>query len=151
MRSRDPRSHIQRPLAGSSSGSQGITSSDGRSRPPVGSVGVQSGSDSADDSSGKTVRLTSSISSGLNELVTFRFEHIRDEHGFHVVTGREGTLTKCEDEVCSVLLSVLSHSAHSLRQPIHAPGAVQGFGVLIALEEEEDTGNLLVRQVSEVT
>ena len=83
--------------------------------------------------------------------MTFRFEHIRDEHGFHVVTGREGTLTKCEDEVCSVLLSVLNHSAHSLRQPIHAPGAVQGFGVLIALEEEEDTGNLLVRQVSEVT
>ena len=93
MRSRDPRSHIQRPLAGSSSGSQGITSSDGRSRPPVGSVGVQSGSDSADDSSGKTVRLTSSISSGLNELVTFRFEHVSDEHGFHIVTYREGTLT----------------------------------------------------------
>ena len=46
--------------------------------------------------------------------------------------GREGTLTRCEDE------------------PIRTPGAVQGFGVLVALQEDEDTGNLLVRQVSEV-
>ncbi len=36
-------------------------------------------------------------------------------------------------------------------QPIHTPGAVQGFGVLIALEEDTETGNLLVRQVSEVS
>ena len=35
-------------------------------------------------------------------------------------------------------------------QPIRTPGAVQGFGVLIALEEDEETGNLVVRQVSEV-
>ena len=35
-------------------------------------------------------------------------------------------------------------------KPIHAPGAVQGFGVLIALVEDEETGNLVVRQVSEV-
>ena len=35
-------------------------------------------------------------------------------------------------------------------QPIHAPGAVQGFGVLIAVEEDDETGNLIVRQVSEV-
>lgn len=35
-------------------------------------------------------------------------------------------------------------------QPIHIPGAVQGFGVLIALEEDLDSGNLVVRIVSEV-
>jgi hypothetical protein len=34
-------------------------------------------------------------------------------------------------------------------QPIHTPGAVQAFGVLIAIEESEDT--LVVRQVSEVS
>ena len=35
-------------------------------------------------------------------------------------------------------------------QPIHAPGAVQGFGVLIAVEEDDESGNLVVHQVSEV-
>lgn len=36
-------------------------------------------------------------------------------------------------------------------QPIRTPGAVQGFGVLVAVEEDLETGNLLVRQVSEVS
>lgn len=35
-------------------------------------------------------------------------------------------------------------------QPIRTPGAVQGFGVLIAVKEDEVSGNLIVRQVSEV-
>ncbi|KAG8767835.1 Light-sensor Protein kinase [Ceratobasidium sp. 428] len=64
-------------------------------------------------------------------LVTVRFQHVQDEHGHHVVVGREGRLARCEDE------------------PIRVPGAVQGFGVLIALEEDYETGNLVVRQVSE--
>ncbi|KAI0930755.1 hypothetical protein AcV7_004852 [Taiwanofungus camphoratus] len=34
-------------------------------------------------------------------------------------------------------------------QPIRTPGAVQGFGILIAVEEDDTTGNLVVRQVSE--
>lgn len=38
-----------------------------------------------------------------------------------------------------------------MSQPIRIPGAVQGFGVLIALEEDYETGNLSVRQVSEVS
>ncbi|KAH8077263.1 hypothetical protein BXZ70DRAFT_962911 [Cristinia sonorae] len=63
--------------------------------------------------------------------VTFRYQHIEDESGHHLIVGREGTLTKCEDE------------------PIRTPGAVQGFGVLIAVEEDYETGNLNVRQVSE--
>ncbi|KAJ3903582.1 hypothetical protein F5879DRAFT_143125 [Lentinula edodes] len=61
--------------------------------------------------------------------VSVRFQHIQDAHGHHIVTGREGKLTRCEDE------------------PIRAPGAVQGFGVLIVLEEEGEA--LVVRQVSE--
>lgn len=30
---------------------------------------------------------------------SFRFEHAQDEHGNHVVIGREGKLQRCEDEV----------------------------------------------------
>ncbi|TRM64908.1 hypothetical protein BD626DRAFT_454990 [Schizophyllum amplum] len=62
-------------------------------------------------------------------LVTSRFEHVEDQHGNHILTGREGKILRCEDE------------------PIRTPGAVQGFGVLVAVEEREDT--LFVRQVSE--
>lgn len=41
-----------------------------------------------------------SISSGSDgPQITFRYEHVEDEHGHHLVVGREGTLTKCEDEV----------------------------------------------------
>jgi light-regulated signal transduction histidine kinase (bacteriophytochrome) len=48
-----------------------------------------------------------------------------------VITGREGdTLQRCEDE------------------PIHLPGAVQGFGLLLALQDDPE-GSLLVRVVSE--
>lgn len=34
-------------------------------------------------------------------------------------------------------------------QPIRTPGAVQGFGVLVVVEETEDA--LIVRQISEVS
>ncbi|KAM5540919.1 hypothetical protein V8D89_005563 [Ganoderma adspersum] len=57
--------------------------------------------------------------------------HVEDENGHHLIVGREGKLTQCEDE------------------PIRTPGAVQGFGILIAVEEDNETGNLVVRQVSE--
>jgi len=66
-------------------------------------------------------------------IITFRFEHKQDTDGHHVVVGREGVLRCCEDE------------------PITTPGAVQGFGVLMVLEEEYETGDLVVRQVSEVS
>ena len=36
-------------------------------------------------------------------------------------------------------------------KPIRTPGAVQGYGVLVAVEEDLETGNLVVRQVSEVS
>jgi len=66
-------------------------------------------------------------------IVTFRFEHSQNTDGHHVVVGREGILRRCEDE------------------PITTPGAVQGFGVLMVLEEDYETGDLIVRQVSEVS
>ncbi len=34
---------------------------------------------------------------------TFRYKHQKDEDGHHVIIGREGTLYKCEDEVCSFI------------------------------------------------
>ena len=63
-------------------------------------------------------------------LVTARFKHVVSDEGHAVIIGRDGeTLQRCEDE------------------PIHIPGAVQGFGLLIALKEVDD--KLQVRVVSE--
>ncbi|KAF2680885.1 hypothetical protein K458DRAFT_310729 [Lentithecium fluviatile CBS 122367] len=69
----------------------------------------------------------------LAGLVTHRFQHVVTEGGHAVITGRDGdTLQRCEDE------------------PIHIPGAVQGFGLLIALQEDPGgSGGLPVRIVSE--
>ncbi|KAI2468178.1 hsp90-like protein [Annulohypoxylon bovei var. microspora] len=67
----------------------------------------------------------------LNDtLMTVRFRHVVTEEGYAVITGRDGALERCEDE------------------PIHTPGAIQPFGLLIALKEETD-GRLTVRCVSE--
>ncbi|KAI4721374.1 hypothetical protein E4T48_02262 [Aureobasidium sp. EXF-10727] len=64
-------------------------------------------------------------------LLTARFKHVVSEGGHAIITGRDGdTLQRCEDE------------------PIHIPGAVQSFGLLIAFEEETE-GKLIVRIVSE--
>ncbi|GAA6061898.1 hypothetical protein JCM10212_004716 [Sporobolomyces blumeae] len=64
-------------------------------------------------------------------ILTARFEHQVTEGGeILILTGREGQLMQCEDE------------------PIHAPGAIQAFGVLIAFDLEDDD-RLVVRQVSE--
>ena len=65
------------------------------------------------------------------ELVTTRFKHVVTPDGHAILTGREGdAIQRCEDE------------------PIHIPGAIQGFGLLIALRDEGE-GKLLVRVVSE--
>ncbi|KAI0378999.1 hypothetical protein F5Y04DRAFT_138498 [Hypomontagnella monticulosa] len=63
-------------------------------------------------------------------LMTVRFRHVVTDEGHAVITGRDGTLQRCEDE------------------PIHTPGAVQSFGLLLALREETD-GRFTVRCVSE--
>lgn len=72
--------------------------------------------------------------SGTGEsYVTTRFEHIMTGDGHCVITGVSGSesMQRCEDE------------------PIHIPGAVQGFGVLIALKEDAG-GKLSVKIASEV-
>lgn len=63
-------------------------------------------------------------------LLTHRFKHVMTSDGHAVITGRDGKIERCEDE------------------PIHAPGAIQGFGLLIALHEEPD-GRFQVRYASE--
>jgi hypothetical protein len=65
-------------------------------------------------------------------FLNVRFEHQETDEGHVIVTGRKGELLKCEDE------------------PIHIPGAIQDFGVLIAVEQD-DEGNYLVVQASEVS
>lgn len=62
--------------------------------------------------------------------ITARFTHVVTDDGHAVITGRDGVLQRCEDE------------------PIHTPGAVQTFGVLVALREEND-GCFVPRYVSE--
>lgn len=74
------------------------------------------------------------VRSGAGEsYVTTRFEHIMTGDGHCVITGVSGSesMQRCEDE------------------PIHIPGAVQGFGVLIALKEDAG-GKLGVKIASEV-
>lgn len=129
---------------GSNVGTESNASVHDSSRPSHTGSARQSGTSSAapagSGSSGPVALRSSSASlsdpsastSSRELLTTVRFQHIQDEHGNHVVVGREGLLARCEDE------------------PIRVPGAVQGFGVLIALEEDYETGNLVVRQVSEV-
>ncbi|KAK0541087.1 hypothetical protein OC842_000176 [Tilletia horrida] len=63
---------------------------------------------------------------------TMRFTHVQTEEGHMVLTGRDGKLLKCEDE------------------PIHIPGAIQSFGCMIVVREDEE-GVLVVRQCSENT
>ncbi|KAE9983103.1 hypothetical protein BLS_004939 [Venturia inaequalis] len=97
------------------------------------------GGKSADDSSLRNSSIAGSIApstrsgvsdDGDNFVMTARFQHVVTEDGHAVITGRDGeVLQRCEDE------------------PIHIPGAVQGFGLLIALQEED--GKCIVRIVSE--
>ncbi|GAB7349349.1 hypothetical protein MBLNU459_g8481t1 [Dothideomycetes sp. NU459] len=81
------------------------------------------------------VRSTSMLSAAQDDpgsgYITARFKHVISDGGHAIITGRDGdTLQRCEDE------------------PIHIPGAVQGFGLLIAFQEEAE-GKLVVRIVSE--
>ncbi|KAJ6557231.1 hypothetical protein DFH09DRAFT_1280009 [Mycena vulgaris] len=119
-------------LSGSSSQHTGPKTDEAqRSQSPHSSLSnAASGAVSEDVSnvSGSASMSGSDVTDG-SQFLTVRFKHVQDEHGHHVILGREGKLARCEDE------------------PIRAPGAVQGFGVLIAVDELEDA--LVVRQVSE--
>jgi hypothetical protein len=97
-------------------------------------------------SSSLSVTTVSTDKSG--PVVTTRFEHLEDENGHHILVGREGTLMRCEDEVSSLWWH--EHSLTSHLQPIRTPGSVQGFGVLLVLHDDSNSGQLKVRQASEV-
>ena len=78
-----------------------------------------------------TTESVRSLADDAGGLFTARFKHVVTKEGHAVIVGRDGdTLQRCEDE------------------PIHIPGAVQGFGLLIALQEIEE-GKFQVRIVSE--
>lgn len=66
----------------------------------------------------------------LDSHMTTRFKHVTTDDGHLVITGRDGTLQRCEDE------------------PIHTPGAIQAFGLMLAIREEPD-GRFTVRYASE--
>ncbi|KAF4915630.1 Cyanobacterial phytochrome B [Colletotrichum viniferum] len=87
-----------------------------------------------DDSSQRPASLTTSQLSELGNdgLFTTRFKYVMTDEGHHVITGTDNILQRCEDE------------------PIHTPGAVQGFGALVAIREEAD-GRFAVRYASENT
>ena len=92
------------------------------------------GADSTATTRADTSAYAASTHSNIDDttpLITARFKHVVTEGGHAIITGRDGeTLQRCEDE------------------PIHIPGAVQGFGLLIALEEQQES-KLVVRVVSE--
>lgn len=77
-------------------------------------------------------RGTSSDQGSVTEHITAKYKHVVTAEGHAVITGRDGEeLQRCEDEA------------------IHIPGAVQGFGLLIALEQGREEGILQVRIASE--
>lgn len=67
-------------------------------------------------------------------FVTARHRHVVSEDGHMIIAGIDGAeiMQRCEDE------------------PIHIPGAVQGFGCMVALREKQEEGTLDIRVVSEV-
>lgn len=77
-----------------------------------------------------TTSYVSTNQSMADDHVTSRVTHVVTDDGHAVITGRDGALQRCEDE------------------PIHTPGAVQIFGVLLALREEAE-GFFVVRYASE--
>ncbi|KAF3026485.1 hypothetical protein E8E14_013114 [Neopestalotiopsis sp. 37M] len=91
------------------------------------------GSDDAKDAVASSVEAASQDSGDrdVNEqLYAPRFRHVQTEEGHYVITGRDGTLQRCEDE------------------PIHTPGAVQSFGLMIAIKEDSE-GRFAVHVASE--
>ncbi|KAF4979568.1 hypothetical protein FZEAL_4272 [Fusarium zealandicum] len=98
---------------------------------PLGHTEGQDGSGQSPELEPETPSAASVGQSSIDhQHVTSRFTHLVTDDGHAVITGRDGVLQRCEDE------------------PIHTPGAVQTFGVLIALREEND-GCFMARYVSE--
>jgi hypothetical protein len=60
------------------------------------------GSSQSSLSNGMSDSVSGSDASDASRFVTVRFQHIEDANGNHVVTGREGKLSRCEDEVLCI-------------------------------------------------
>jgi len=129
------------PADQSSTGSAGVQATPSQQRDSAGYISQMVANSSTGDSddgstrppsiSSKSGRSIKSNPDDMGGLVTARFKHILTEGSHAIITGRDGeTLQRCEDE------------------PIHIPGAVQGFGLLMALEEQSE-GRFIVRVVSE--
>ena len=106
---------------------------------PVGLEGDKGSSGIAKDPSGATsisqilpiINSEDGNDENLGKYVTSRFKHVVTEERHAVITGRDGeTLQRCEDE------------------PIHIPGAIQSFGLLIAMQLDNDD-KLVIKVVSE--
>jgi light-regulated signal transduction histidine kinase (bacteriophytochrome) len=80
-------------------------------------------------SSGQSRGANNEDTNEISAHTTTRFQHVVTEDGHAIITGRDGSLQRCEDE------------------PIHLPGAIQSYGLLVALQEEH--GRFIVRIVSE--
>ncbi|OIW24822.1 hypothetical protein CONLIGDRAFT_647908 [Coniochaeta ligniaria NRRL 30616] len=100
---------------------------DGDNESEDGDGSIKSDNRGAPSSAG---RQAPSLSETPESYYALRFKHVVTDEGHAVITGRDGTMQRCEDE------------------PIHTPGAIQAFGLLIALREEAD-GSFQVRYVSE--
>lgn len=89
-------------------------------------------SDTIDSASGESQSFTDqAASSEPDHYVTSRHEYLVTEKGYSIMVGKDKkSLQRCEDE------------------PIRTPGAIQSFGVMIALREEAPN-QLVVRVASE--
>lgn len=109
---------------------------DGSAQAPVSVDGSKSRSNSIANSeqefSAHNIDLPQNARGGSERwMIMSRFKHVATDEGHAVIAGRDtNVLRRCEDE------------------PIHIPGAIQSFGLLIALREEDD-GKLSVEVVSE--
>ena len=130
----------------------------GLTSPPQSSASVSSGTSASGP--GRSHGTSIDDDAGEEPLITFRFEHREDDNDHHVVIGREGKLSRCEDEVRMSTFSVCCRRRvvtrdsfivplRAAHQPIRTPGAVQGFGVLVVVQQNSEEYQLLVRQVSE--
>lgn len=63
-----------------------------------------SGSEAASGAGSGSMAGSGTTSSSEGPRITFRYQHMEDDEGHHLIVGREGKLTRCEDEVCVFLI-----------------------------------------------
>lgn len=86
------------------------------STPDQGSAVEEDDDDMMMDAESSADRSASEVSrTGEEPLMTVRFEHVTTDDGHHVVTGREGQLKKCEDEVRRIIIWVARGSVLSCK------------------------------------